>query len=317
MQKKKYDVTALGELLIDFSHYGTSNKGENLYEQNPGGAPCNVLAMLTKCGKKTAFIGKVGADMFGDMLKDTLDKVGIDRLGLTTSENVNTTLAFVQIEKNGERRFSFYRNPGADTTLMPEEVSEDIIKNSRVFHFGTLSMTHDDSRNATKKAIEIAKQYGCLLSFDPNVRMALWHSEKALLEGMNYGCSKCDILKISEDELTFMAGISDMDEAVSYLKEHYPVSLILVTLGAGGSYAYYKNHKVFKHAFLTDKTIDTTGAGDTFLGGCLIYILEKGISDLDENDLDEMLSFANKAASIVTTKKGALKVMPQRAEITW
>jgi len=317
MQDRKYDVTALGELLIDFSYYGASIKGENLYEQNAGGAPCNVLAMLAKCGKKTAFIGKVGADMFGDMLKRTLDDVGIDSCGLSISTDVNTTLAFVQIDDKGERRFSFYRNPGADMTLNPDEVPKDIIKNCKIFHFGTLSMTHETVKRATEKAIEAAKESDCLLSFDPNIRFPLWKSEKDLFESMKYGCSVCDILKISNDELEWMTGLSNIDDGVAYIKENFPISLILVTAGANGSYAYYKGHKAYKPAFITDKTIDTTGAGDTFLGGCLVYILEKGLNDLTTEDLDEMLNFANKAASIVTTKKGALKIMPERAEIIW
>ena len=199
----KYDVVALGELLIDFTIDGKSSQGNNTYEANPGGAPCNVLAMLNRMNKKTAFIGKVGKDAFGQILKSTIDQIGIDSKGLVFDEKVNTTLAFVNIDENGERSFSFYRNPGADMMLTEEEVDFEIVRNSKIFHFGTLSMTHEKVRQATKKAVEEAKKENILISFDPNLRELLWEDLSLAKEQIDYGCSVCDILKIEDEELKF------------------------------------------------------------------------------------------------------------------
>ncbi len=197
----KYDVVALGELLIDFTIDGKSSQGNNTYEANPGGAPCNVLAMLNRMNKKTAFIGKVGKDAFGQILKSTIDKIGIDSKGLVFDEKVNTTLAFVNIDENGERSFSFYRNPGADMMLTEEEVDLEIVRNSKIFHFGTLSMTHEKVRQATKKAVQEAKKENILISFDPNLRELLWEDLSLAKEQIDYGCSVCDILKIEDEDL--------------------------------------------------------------------------------------------------------------------
>ena len=195
----KYDVVALGELLIDFTIDGKSSQGNNTYEANPGGAPCNVLAMLNRMNKKTAFIGKVGKDAFGQISKSTIDK--IDSKGLVFDEKVNTTLAFVNIDENGERSFSFYRNPGADMMLTEEEVDLEIVRNSKIFHFGTLSMTHEKVRQATKKAVQEAKKENILISFDPNLRELLWEDLSLAKEQIDYGCSVCDILKIEVEDL--------------------------------------------------------------------------------------------------------------------
>ena len=197
----KYDVVALGELLIDFTIDGKSSQGNNTYEANPGGAPCNVLAMLNRMNKKTAFIGKVGKDAFGQISKSTIDKIGIDSKGLVFDEKVNTTLAFVNIDENGERSFSFYRNPGADMMLTEEEVDLEIVRNSKIFHFGTLSMTHEKVRQATKKAVQEAKKENILISFDPNLRELLWEDLSLAKEQIDYGCSVCDILKIEVEDL--------------------------------------------------------------------------------------------------------------------
>ena len=197
----KYDLVALGELLIDFTIDGKSSQGNNTYEANPGGAPCNVLAMLNRMNKKTAFIGKVGKDAFGQILKSTIDKIGIDSKGLVFDEKVNTTLAFVNIDENGERSFSFYRNPGADMMLTEEEVDLEIVRNSKIFHFGTLSMTHEKVRQATKKAVQEAKKENILISFDPNLRELLWEDLSLAKEQIDYGCSVCDILKIEDEDL--------------------------------------------------------------------------------------------------------------------
>lgn len=311
---KKYDVIALGELLIDFTMNGQSEQGNNMFEACPGGAPCNVLALLNKMGKKTAFIGKVGKDQFGTLLRDTITEAGIDASNLMVDENVNTTLAFVHTFPDGDREFSFYRNPGADMMLTADEVNPEVVKDTKVFHFGTLSMTHGGVREATKKAVETAKANGCLVSFDPNLRPPLWSSLDLAKEQMEYGFGKCDILKISDNEIQFVSGKEDYDEGIAYLQETYNIPLILLTMGKDGSRAYYKGMRVERPGFSV-KAIETTGAGDTFCGSSLNYLVEHDFENLTEEQLGEMLTFANAAAALVTTKKGAIKAMPVKEEV--
>lgn len=312
---KKFDVVALGELLIDFTENGESSQGNPMLEANPGGAPCNVLAMLNKLGKKTAFIGKVGNDTFGNMLKRVVRESGTDVTNLVMDNEVHTTLAFVHTYPDGEREFSFYRNPGADMMLTRDEVNEEIIKAGRIFHFGTLSSTHEGVREATRYAVDVAKENGLLISFDPNLREPLWESLEDARREIEYGLSKCDILKISDNELEFMAGTTDYDEGVRMLREKYDIKIIFVTLGKDGSYAYFKDMKVGAPPFMNVKTIEKTGAGDTFGGCALNYLLEHDLDELTEEKLLELVVFANAGASLITTKKGALKVMPEREEI--
>lgn len=311
---KKYDVIALGELLIDFTMNGQSEQGNNMFEACPGGAPCNVLAFLNKMGKKTAFIGKVGKDQFGALLRDTITEAGIDASNLMVDENVNTTLAFVHTFPDGDREFSFYRNPGADMMLTADEVNPEVVKDTKVFHFGTLSMTHEGVREATKKAVETAKANGCLVSFDPNLRPPLWSSLDLAKEQMEYGFGKCDILKISDNEIQFVSGKEDYDEGIAYLQETYNIPLILLTMGKDGSRAYYKGMRVERPGFSV-KAIETTGAGDTFCGSSLNYLVDHDFENLTEEQLGEMLTFANAAAALVTTKKGAIKAMPVKEEV--
>lgn len=311
---KKYDVIALGELLIDFTMNGQSEQGNNMFEACPGGAPCNVLALLNKMGKKTAFIGKVGKDQFGTLLRDTITEAGIDASNLMVDENVNTTLAFVHTFPDGDREFSFYRNPGADMMLTADEVNPEVVKDTKVFHFGTLSMTHEGVREATKKAVETAKANGCLVSFDPNLRPPLWSSLDLAKEQMEYGFGKCDILKISDNEIQFVSGKEDYDEGIAYLQETYDIPLILLTMGKDGSRAYYKGMRVERPGFSV-KAIETTGAGDTFCGSSLNYLVDHDFENLTEEQLGEMLTFANAAAALVTTKKGAIKAMPVKEEV--
>ena len=311
---KKYDVIALGELLIDFTMNGQSEQGNNMFEACPGGAPCNVLALLNKMGKKTAFIGKVGKDQFGALLRDTITEAGIDASNLMVDENVNTTLAFVHTFPAGDREFSFYRNPGADMMLTADEVNPEVVKDTKVFHFGTLSMTHEGVREATKKAVETAKANGCLVSFDPNLRPPLWSSLDLAKEQMEYGFGKCDILKISDNEIQFVSGKEDYDEGIAYLQETYNIPLILLTMGKDGSRAYYKGMRVERPGFSV-KAIETTGAGDTFCGSSLNYLVDHDFENLTEEQLGEMLTFANAAAALVTTKKGAIKAMPVKEEV--
>ena len=312
--EKKYDVISLGELLIDFTMNGQSEQGNNMFEACPGGAPCNVLALLNKMGKKTAFIGKVGKDQFGALLRDTITEAGIDASNLMVDENVNTTLAFVHTFPDGDREFSFYRNPGADMMLTADEVNPEVVKDTKVFHFGTLSMTHEGVREATKKAVETAKANGCLVSFDPNLRPPLWSSLDLAKEQMEYGFGKCDILKISDNEIQFVSGKEDYEEGIAYLQETYNIPLILLTMGKDGSRAYYKGMRVERPGFSV-KAIETTGAGDTFCGSSLNYLVDHDFENLTEEQLGEMLTFANAAAALVTTKKGAIKAMPVKEEV--
>ena len=316
---KKYDVTALGELLIDFTENGRSAQGNLTFEANPGGAPCNVLAMLSKLGNRTAFIGKVGDDFFGNQLRDAITEVGIDASYLLKDE-VHTTLALVHNCPDGDRDFSFYRNPGADMMLTEDEVPEELIQNSKIFHFGTLSMTHEVVRRATRKALDIAKNAGVMISFDPNLRPPLWDSLETAREQVLYGLGFCDVLKISDNEIEWLTGENDYTAGVEWICERYDIPLILVSMGRDGSRAYYdggssKKIMVEEKAFLQKNTVDTTGAGDTFFGCILHYLCKYDINDLNEDLLSEMLRFANTAASIVTTRKGALRVMPDVSEV--
>ncbi len=312
---KQYDVTALGELLIDFTYTGDSAQGNPLLEANPGGAPCNVLALLNKCGRSTNFIGKVGKDQFGKMLHDTLLDLGIGADGLCFDDTVKTTLAFVKTFENGDRDFAFYRNPGADMMLTAEEVDAQQIKNSRILHFGTLSMTQDGVCKATEKAVKTAKDNGVLISFDPNLRIPLWDDLKRAKDKMEYGLSQCDVCKISEEEVEFLTGETDLETGAARLRQKFPVTLLLVTAGANGSYAFYHDKKIFQPSFLLGGTIETTGAGDTFCGSILHGLLDRNIQTLTETELEQMLVFANAAAYLVTTKKGALRSMPELKDI--
>lgn len=312
---KQYDAVALGELLIDFTENGISVQGNPIMEANPGGAPCNVLAMLNRLKKKTAFIGKIGNDMFGSQLEAALREVGIDTYGLKKDEKVNTTLAFVHAKKDGDREFSFYRNPGADMMLEKSDLEEELLQNCRVFHFGSLSMTHEKCRQATKRAIAVAEDSGAILSFDPNLREALWNDLEEAREQILYGMQHCRILKISDNEIQWLTGEQDFDKAVGVIRERFEIPMILLSMGKQGSRVYMGSRSVEEQAYIQKNTIETTGAGDTFCACILNYVLEHGWRDYEKNELSEMLQFANAAASIVTTRKGALRVMPDRGEI--
>ena len=312
---KNYDVTALGELLVDFTMNGMSAQQNQLFEANPGGAPCNVLAMLQKLGRKTAFIGKVGDDSFGNMLKDTVNRLGINTDNLLMDDKVPTTLAFVHTAADGDRSFSFYRNPGADMMLRAEEVNTGLIADSKIFHFGSLSMTDQKVEEATKTAVEAAKNAGALISFDPNLRPPLWDSLDRAKEKIRYGLSQCDILKISDDEIAFLTGTDDIDEGIEQIRKQYDIRLVCATMGKRGSKAYYQDIRIQCPTFLEVKTIETTGAGDTFMACVLDAVVRIGLDSFDKQSLYEMLEFANAASSIITTRKGALKVMPEKSEI--
>ena len=314
--RESFDVLALGELLIDFTENGASAQGNPLLEANPGGAPCNVLAMLQKLGKHTAFVGKVGRDMFGAQLREAAESAGICMDYLLEDAHVHTTLAFVKTFPNGGRDFSFYRDPGADMMLRSDELPLEAIKKARIFHFGTLSMTHPDVRFATRKAVTVAKEAGALISFDPNLRPPLWYDLEEAREQIAWGLSRCDILKIADNELEFMTGETDFDKGAARLRESYPnIKVLNVTAGADGSYSYTGGRRVFVPSFRLGGTIETTGAGDTFCACVLNYVLEHGADKLSEIEVTDMLRFANAAAYLVTTRKGAIRSMPEREQV--
>ncbi len=309
------DVIALGELLIDFTMNGLSGQGNQLFEANPGGAPCNVLSMLSKLGRSTSFIGKVGNDQFGKLLRGTIEDVGIDSTYLLDDPDIPTTLAFVHTLPDGDRDFSFYRKPGADMMLKPSEIKEEMLEGAKIFHFGTLSMTAPEVREATLKAVDIARSNGMIISLDPNLRPPLWDSMENAREQMLKAISLCDVLKISDNEVQFVSGKDDYDEGIRFIQEKFNTKLICLTLGKDGSRAYYKDLRVEVPGFKQENIVDTTGAGDTFCGCVLDFICSNGLEDLDEEKLRNMLTFANAAASLVTTKRGAIKSMPERTEI--
>lgn len=314
-EQKKFDAVGLGELLIDFTQNAISEQGNPLMEANPGGAVCNVISMLTKLGHSTAFIGKVGDDIWGRYLIERVGSLNIDTSSISVDKKANTTLAFVKNSPDGDREFSFYRSPGADMMLSEDDVDENLIKSSRLMQFGTLSMTHDTCRAATCKAIKIAKENSVLLSFDPNIRESLWSDMELARSQVEYGLKYCDILKISDNELLWFAKTDDYDSGIKYLQENYNISLIVLSLGKNGSRAYTKSSHAEAPAFINNNTVDTTGAGDTF-GACVAhYVLKNGLREYSSSELKEMLVFANAAASIITTRKGALAVMPGQKEI--
>lgn len=314
---EKFDVVALGELLIDFTENGISNQGNGLFEACPGGAPCNVLAMLRKLSKSCAFVGKVGDDMFGILLQHTILEAGINADHLIMDPKIPTTLAFVKTFANGDRDFSFYRKPGADMMLTADELPLDTIANTRIFHFGTLSMTHEGVRKATVKAVATAKEGGALISFDPNLRPPLWENLEDAREAIAWGLAQCDILKIADNELEFMTGETDFFKGAAILHQKYPnIKILNVTAGADGSYSFYgEDAPVFVPSCKLGGVIETTGAGDTFCASVLNFVLENGIACLTPEDREAMLRFANTAAYIVTTRKGAIRSMPERSEV--
>lgn len=312
--QREYDVIALGELLVDFNALHSNDFDSVVYESNPGGAPCNVLAMLSNLQKRTAFIGKVGDDFLGHALQQRIVRMGISTEGLSKDKKRNTTLAFLNDSKTYPHQYLFYRNRTADMNLDEGDVDADMLSRTRIFHFGSLSFTHKRCRKATRKAIKAAKSKHRLISFAPNYRPVLWPGEEEARKWMLYGCSVCDILKVEASELAFITQQTTIQNGVDFLQKHYSISLILVTSGEAGSQAFMGNRKVYQEAFLTNRTIDTTGAGDTFLGCCLAYILEQGM-ELSDHQLQEMLFRANAAASLETTRKGAIRAMPTQAEL--
>lgn len=312
---KKYDVVGLGELLIDFTYYNKSENGNSLFEQNPGGAPPNLMGAVQRLGGKTAFIGKVGDDIHGHHLKSVLESVGISTKGLVIQDDVFTTLAFVDLAPNGERTFSFARKPGSDTQLTPDEVDYSLIKAAKVFHIGSLSLTDEPARSATLAAIKYAKENGCVISYDPNYRKPLWKDEETAIKGMRSILDMVDIIKISDEEIELLTDETTPEAAASALLAK-GISCVIVTLGGKGAYVATKEISVTSPG-INVKVVDTTGAGDSFFGGFLYKMTQdnKKPSELTYKDLGEYAKFANAVASIVVTRRGALNSMPTMAEV--
>ena len=309
------DVTALGEILIDFTPCGKSEAGQRVFEQNPGGAPANVLACLNKCGKKTAFIGKVGNDMHGQFLVDVLKDSGICTDGVVVDDNVFTTLAFVALSDSGERSFSFARKPGADTCLTKEELKEEIIRDSKVFHIGSLSLTTEPAKGTTFRALEIAKEAGCMISYDPNYRAPLWDSKEAAVEGMRSVVSYVDVMKISDEETVLLTDMEEPEAAAKKLVD-MGVSVVAVTLGAEGALVCTNEGSIVVPGFKADM-VDTTGAGDSFWGGFLKCLLETGKrpENISLQEAAEFARYGNAVASLCVEKRGAIPAMPSTEEI--
>ncbi|WP_318841609.1 PfkB family carbohydrate kinase [Metabacillus halosaccharovorans] len=309
-------VTALGELLIDFTPSGYSDKGHGLFETNPGGAPANVLVALSNFDIQTSFIGKVGNDQFGHFLKNGLEQNKIDTTNLLFSDQVNTTLAFVHLDPTGDRSFHFYRNPGADIMLMEEDINEELIQQSEIFHFGSLSLTHEPAATATFKALEYAKKHNVMISYDPNLRIPLWDSldraKDMILKGLKYA----DIVKLSKEELVFLTGNEELEKGTEIIQSQYGCSVVFVTLGPEGCFYRSKSHSGKTSGFHVE-VVDTTGAGDAFVGGALYKVLElnKHVNVLHRTELIEIVTFANAVGALATTKKGGIPSMPSKEEV--
>ena len=310
------DVVALGELLIDFAPVSTDEAGYPTLKAQPGGAPGNFLAALQKYGCTTALIGKVGDDAFGHLLKGTLDAIGIDTTGLVVDPAVFTTLAFVTLDATGNRSFSFARKPGADTCLTGDEVDKTLLDDCKVFHFGTLSLTSEPARSATQAAVAYAKEQGKLISFDPNLRKPLWPSDEAAKEQIEWGLRQADIVKISDEEIEFLWGISPEEGAQKLLKE-YGVRLVYATLGPKGCHVANRNGSCEVPSPTGLHVIDTTGAGDIFGGSAMSQFLRLGKApeELTVEELRAITRFACCAASLSTQTHGGINSVVPEAEV--
>lgn len=307
-----FSVTALGEVLIDFTDHGISANGQKLFERNPGGAPANVLVALQKLGHKTAFIGKVGTDMHGEFLRKTIEAEGVDCTGLVSDSDFFTTLAFVALDENGDRSFSFARKPGADTQLRADDLPKDVIANTKVFHVGSLSLTDEPARTATVEALKLADASGCVMSYDPNYRDSLWTSAEAAAEQMRSILPYMDLVKISAEECPLLTDLTEPAEAAKALLDQ-GVSVVVVTLDADGAYVATKDGAGIVESFRVD-AVDTTGAGDSFWGGFLCAYCESGKkpADVTFEDAAGFALFGNAVASLCVRTRGAIPAMPER-----
>lgn len=312
----KFDVIAIGELLIDFTYVGKNDTGQNLFAQNPGGAPANVLTQIQKLGGNTAFIGKVGNDMHGIFLKSVLDSQNINTQGLVFDDKYFTTLAFVNLDSNGERTFSFARQPGADICLEESEIDFNLLNNTKIFHTGSLSLTDEPARSAVYSAVKYAKANGCLISYDPNYRASLWKDKNSAICYMRSLIPFADLIKISEEEAFFLSGSSDIEKSAEILVKQ-GVKVVAVTLGAKGCYIYNKMGGKYVRPVKTKNVADTTGAGDSFWGAFLFSILQlkRNIDEISLEQLSKCADFANAAASLCIEKQGAIPAMPNMIAI--
>lgn len=310
------DVTALGELLIDFTCLDAGDQDYPVMEAHPGGAPANFLAAIAKLGGKTALLAKVGSDTFGRQLCRTLDTAGIETRGIVLTDDVFTTLAFVTLDEGGNRSFSFARKPGADTQLRFDELDLNLIEDAKVFHFGTLSLTHEPARSATYKAVEYAKSLGKLITFDPNLRLPLWSNQNDAKAQMLWGLTQADVVKISDDEVEFLFGLKPQGGA-EHILSHYNAALVFVTCGSQG--CWYKTSTVCGHADIPRgiQPLDTTGAGDIFGGTAVWRLLQTGKrpEHLTAQELADISRFACAAASLSTTKAGGISGVPAYEDV--
>lgn len=308
-------ITALGEILIDYTPLPDSDAGMAVFEQNPGGAPANVLACAAKLGRKTAFIGKVGDDIQGRFLADTLKKIGIDTRALLVDGRYFTTLAFVELTERGERSFSFARKPGADVRLSPEELDRELISHSDIFHFGSLSLTDEPARSATMEAVLLARQSGAIIAYDPNYRPLLWPSRDAAMAQMRAPLPLVDLLKVSDDEVEYLTDCSEPRKGAEKLVE-LGLRCVVVTIGNQGALVAARDGSVMIPGFPT-KAVDTTGAGDSFWGGFLTCVSESGkpLEQITSQDFQDFARFGNAAASLCVEKRGAMPAMPCREDV--
>ncbi len=311
-----HDVVALGELLIDFTCVSADADGYPTMAAHPGGAPANFLAAVTKFGGKTALLGKVGADTFGRLLTGTLEKAGIETRGIVASSDVFTTLAFVTLDEHGDREFAFSRKPGADTQLRFSELELSLIDDTQAFHFGTLSLTDEPARATTYRAVAYAKERGKLITFDPNLRKPLWKDLEAAKEQMLWGLSQADVVKISDEEIEFLFGLSPREGAKKILGD-YGVKLVFATCGADG--CWFENQNACGHvdSLKGIKVVDTTGAGDIFGGSAVWKVMQTGKrpEELNEAELREAVHFACTAAGLSTTKPGGISSVPELSTV--
>ena len=307
------DITAVGEILIDLTQSGPSSRGIPQFDANPGGAPANLAVAAARLGASTAFVGKVGADSFGTFLKNTLMENHVDVSAVVTDPENATTLAVVSLDITGERSFSFYRDPSADVNLRPEEIPAELLKGSRFLHFGSVRLSADPARCATLHAVKTAKEAGALISYDPNYRASLWPDEETAIAWMKAPLESVDILKVSDEELPLLTGTTDLEAGSSQLSAK-GIRLVLVTLGADGAYYRFGNAAGYIPG-VPCQVADTNGAGDTFLGAVLAQLSKTGLENLTVSGLETILHFANKAASITTSRPGAIPAMPSYGEV--
>ena len=305
------DVVALGELLIDFTCVSTDSDGYPTMAAHPGGAPANFLAALTKFGANTAFLGKVGSDALGKLLVGTLQQAGINTQGLIVSDDVFTTMAFVTLDDQGDREFSFARKPGADTCVTFAELDLSLIDQAKVFHFGTLSLTDEPARSATYQAVEYAKSKGKLITYDPNLRKPLWKDFEDAKKQMLWGLSQADVVKISDEEVEFLFGL-DVREGAEHILKNYPVKLVFVTCGPKGCFFKNAAGEGMVPGLQGIKVVDTTGAGDIFGGSALWKLLQlnEDPGNLSAQQLTDVVRFACTSAGLSTTKPGGISSVP-------